>query len=497
MTYTVPHFINGQRTQGSRQRFSPIYHPATGESAGQVVLSNRADIETAISAAKKAFKSWSRTTAYSRIQILFKYKQILDQHRDELAKLISKEHGKTLTDAHGSLQRGIEVLELACGAPSFLKGDYSSAVGTDVDSYSIKQPLGVCAGITPFNFPAMIGLWMFPIAIACGNTFVLKPSEKDPSCALRLAELMTEAGLPDGVLNVVQGDKEAVDVLLTHPDIQAISSVGSTPVAQHIYQTAAQHGKRVQAFGGAKNHALVMPDADIAQTAETILGAAYGSAGERCMAISVVVIVGDKAADAFIEAIKPKVENLTIGHSFEEVDMGPLVTAEHRHKVMSYIDLGITEGAELVVDGRTYQHPEHKNGFYLGGCLFDQVTPNMRIYKEEIFGPVLCVVRAPDFDTAVNYINEHEYGNGTAIFTKNGHAAREFATQVQVGMVGINVPIPVPVAYHSFGGWKHSIFGASGAYGEEGFRFYTKLKTVTQKWPKGDIEKPNFDIPVM
>lgn len=496
MPYTVPHFINGQRAEGRSQRFSPIYHPATGECVGQVILADPSDVEAAIHAAKTAFLAWSSTTPSHRTQILRQYNALLNQHRDALAKLISQEHGKTLADAHGSLQRGIDVLELACSAPSFLKGDYSATVGTGIDSFSLKQPLGVCAGITPFNFPAMIALWMFPIAIACGNTFVLKPSEKDPSCALRLAELMTEAGLPDGVLNVIQGDKEAVDALLIHPDIQAISSVGSTPVAQHIYQTAAAHGKRVQAFGGAKNHALVMPDADTSQTAETIIGAAYGSAGERCMAISVVVVIGDTAADALISELKSRVQRLTIGHSFSaNVDMGPLITAEHRQKVVSYVDLGITEGADLVVDGRSYIHPEHKEGFYLAGCLFDHVKPTMRIYQEEIFGPVLCVVRAPDFETALNYISEHPYGNGTAIFTQNGHAAREFATRVQVGMVGINIPIPVPVAYHSFGGWKQSIFGASGIYGEEGFRFYTRIKTVTQKWSVSALEQSNFGMP--
>jgi malonate-semialdehyde dehydrogenase (acetylating)/methylmalonate-semialdehyde dehydrogenase len=497
MSYIVPHFINGQRVQGSNQRFSPIYHPATGECVGQVVLASPADVESAISGAKMAFPSWSSTTPSQRVQILLRYNTLLNEHRDALARLISQEHGKTLADAHGSLQRGIEVLELACAAPNFLKGSHSASVGTGIDSFSLKQPLGVCAGITPFNFPAMIALWMFPIAIVCGNTFVLKPSERDPSCALRLAELMKEAGLPDGVLNVVQGDKEAVDVILSHPDIQAVSSVGSTSVARYIYQTAAAHGKRVQAFGGAKNHAVVMPDADIAQTAETIVGAAYGSAGERCMAISVVVAVGNTIADALVDELKSRVERLSIGHSFSsDVDMGPLITAEHRQKVIHYIETGLAEGAKLVVDGRDYTHPEHKEGFYLAGCLFDHVTPTMCIYQEEIFGPVLCVVRVPDFETALSYVNEHPYGNGTAIFTQNGHVAREFAMRAQVGMVGINVPIPVPVAYYSFGGWKQSIFGASGIYGEEGFRFYTKLKTVTQKWSMSMLEKSNFNMPL-
>lgn len=497
MSYIVPHFIHGQRTEGSSQRRSPIYHPATGAVAGHAILANESDVNLAISAAKAAFSSWSCTTLARRTQLMFEYKKLLDQHRDELAKLIAEEHGKTIPDAHGSLQRGIEVVELACGAPGYLKGDYSEAVGTGIDCFSIRQPLGVCVGISPFNFPAMIGLWMFPLAIVCGNTFVLKPSEKDPSCAVHLAELMKAAGLPDGVLNVIQGDKEAVDVLLTHSDVQAVSFVGSTPIAEHIYKTAAAHGKRVQAFGSAKNHALVMPDVNIPQTAEMLVGAAYGSAGERCMAISVVVVVGNPTANALVDALKSRVAHLKIGHSCaNDVEMGPLITAEHRAKVSAYVDSGVAEGAQLVVDGRQYQHPEYPEGFYLGGCLFDHVTPNMRIYQEEIFGPVLCVLRAPDFETALKWINEHQYGNGTAIFTQDGHAAREFVSRVQVGMVGVNVPIPVPVSYHNFGGWKNSIFGASGAYGEEGFHFYTRLKTVTQRWPRMK-EKSDFNIPTM
>lgn len=497
-TYTVPHFIHGKPTEGTSGRFGDIYQPATGEIIGKVPMANAQDVDTAVSAAKAAFRGWAATPPARRAGIMFKYNQLLHQHRDEIAQLIAKEHGKTLPDAHGSLQRGIEVVEFACGAPHLLKGDYTESVGTGIDSYSMHQPLGVCVGITPFNFPAMIPLWMFPMALICGNTFVLKPSEKDPSCGLRLVQLMHEAGLPEGVLNLVNGDKEAVDALLRHPDVKAISSVGSTPVAAYIYQTAASHGKRVQAMGGAKNHALVMPDADLDQAVDAIVGAAYGSAGERCMAIPVVVTVSDATADALVEKIAPRVEKLNIGHSLgKDIDMGPLVTAEHRKKVLSYVDLGVTEGAKLVVDGRNYVHPEHKNGFYMGGCLFDHVTPNMRIYREEIFGPVLCIVRAPSFDTALQWTSEHEFGNGTAIFTNSGYYAHEFAARVQVGMVGINIPIPVPVAYHSFGGWKHSMFGDIGTHGMEAVRFYTKRKTVTERWPVGKKEGADFNIPTM
>ncbi len=498
MTYTVPHFIHGKLAEGSSKRFGNIYHPATGELAGKTPLANSQDIDAAVSAAKTAFPSWSATTPSRRASIMFKYLQLLNQHRDELAQLLSKEHGKTLADAHGSLQRGIEVVEFACGAPHLLKGEYAENVGSGIDSYSMYQPLGVCVGITPFNFPAMIPLWMFPLAIVCGNTFVLKPSEKDPSCGLRLVQLMYEAGLPNGVLNMVNGDKEAVDALLAHPDVKAVSSVGSTPVAAHIYQTAALHGKRVQSMGGAKNHALLMPDADMDQAVEAIIGAAYGSAGERCMAIPVVVAVGDATADQLVEKLIPRVQNLKIGHSLmDNIDMGPLVTKEHREKVLSYVDIGVKEGAKLVVDGRGFVHPEHPKGFYMGGCLFDHVKPNMRIYREEIFGPVLCIVRAPDFETALQWTSEHEFGNGTAIFTNSGYFAHEFAARVQVGMVGINIPIPVPVAYHSFGGWKRSMFGDIGTHGMEAIRFYTKRKTITERWPAGKLEGANFNIPTM
>lgn len=498
MTYTVPHFIQGKPSEGHSGRFGKIYHPATGEVAGKVPLANAQDVDAAVKAAKTAFPGWAATTPSRRASVLFKYNQLLQQHRDELAQLVAKEHGKTLPDAHGSLQRGIEVVEFACGAPHLLKGEYAEMVGGGIDSYSMYQPLGVCVGITPFNFPAMIPLWMFPLAIACGNTFVLKPSEKDPSCGLRMVQLMQEAGLPDGVLNLINGDKEAVDALLAHPDVKAISSVGSTPVAEYIYKTAASHGKRVQSMGGAKNHALVMPDADLDQATDAIIGAAYGSAGERCMAIPVVVAVGDTTADTLVEKLIPRVQALKIGHSFDkDIDMGPLVTAEHRDKVLSYVEIGIKEGAKLVVDGRNYRHPQHKHGFYMGGCLFDHVTPSMRIYREEIFGPVLCILRAPDFETALQWTNEHEFGNGTAIFTRDGYYAHEFAARVQVGMVGINIPIPVPVAYHSFGGWKRSMFGDIGTHGMEAMRFYTKRKTVTERWPVGKKEGADFNIPTM
>lgn len=495
--YTVNHLINGKLAAGQSGRTQDIFNPATGQVVGKVDLANISEIDRAVESAKKAFPAWSATTPARRATILFKYLSLLNQHKDELAELITREHGKTTEDARGSLQRGFEVVEFACGAPTLLKGNYTESVGSNIDSYSIRQPLGVCVGITPFNFPAMIGLWMFPLAVVCGNTFVLKPSERDPSCGLRLVELLYEAGLPEGVVNVIQGDKEAVDRLITHPDVKAVSFVGSTAVADHVYKTAAAHGKRIQCGGGAKNHAVIMPDADINQAADAILGAAYGSAGERCMAISVVVTVGDAPADALIARIKPQVEALKIGTGCsKQTEMGPLITEAHRDRVKSYIDLGVEEGAELVVDGRNYKDSQNPNGFYLGGSLFDKVQPNMRIYREEIFGPVLCVMRAPDFETALKWVSEHEYGNGTAIFTRDGYAAHEYATRVQVGLVGINVPIPVPVAYHSFGGWKHSYFGDTGMHGMEGVHFYTKLKTITQRWLAGKGGS-DFNIPTM
>ena len=484
MTYQVTHLIQGQSVT-SNGRTHDIYNPATGDVIGKVQLADAATVDKAVAAAKAALPAWSATPALRRARILFKFKQLLEDNITELAEIVTREHGKTIADAKGSVQRGIDVVEYACGIPTHLKGSFNEEVATEIDSYSMRQALGVCVGITPFNFPAMIPLWMFPIAIACGNTFVLKPSEKDPSCALRIVQLAIEAGLPDGVVNVVQGDKEAVDCLLQHPDVRGVSFVGSTPIAEQVYKTAIQHGKRVQAFGGAKNHCVVMPDADLEQAVDAIVGAAYGSAGERCMAISVVVAVGDQLADALVKKITPRVHALKIGPGdVADTEMGPLVTEAHLEKVKSYIDIGKSEGAELVVDGRSYKPKGHEKGFYMGGCLFDRVTPGMQIYKEEIFGPVLSIVRVPDFETALKFVNEHEFGNGTAIFTRDGNTARTYASKVQAGMVGVNIPIPVPVAYHSFGGWKRSMFGDVHMFGPEGVQFYTKLKTVTQRWLK-------------
>ncbi len=484
--YEVPHFINGRQVK-TQDRKLELYNPATGAVIGHVDVANHEIVAQAVNAAKAAFPAWSAMTPPQRAKILFRFKTLIEQNKDSLARLITQEHGKTLNEAMGSLQRGFDVVDFTCGIPSHLKSAYASDVGTGVDSFALTQPLGVCAGITPFNFPAMIPLWMFPMAIACGNTFVLKPSEKDPSCALRLVELAKEAGVPDGVVNLVNGDKETVDALLTNPDIKAVSFVGSSAVAEHVYKAASAQNKRVQAFGGAKNHCIVMPDADLDQAADALVTAAYDCAGERCMAISVVVAVGDQVADKLIEKMKPRIVNLKIGPGTTPgVEMGPLVTRQHWEKVKSYVELGKQEGAKLIVDGSQYKSKEQPNGFYMGGCLFDHVKPGMRIYREEIFGPVLSVVRVPDFETALQLINDHEYGNGTAIFTRDGYTARTFADKVQVGMVGINVPVPVPVAYHSFGGWKRSIFSDIGMYGNEAIRFYTKLKTVTQRWFPGD-----------
>ncbi|EKD54872.1 MAG: hypothetical protein ACD_60C00038G0034 [uncultured bacterium] len=494
MTYEVTHFINGQSV-ATHSRALQLFNPALGEITGKVIMADETIVEKTVAAAHAAFPAWAATTPLKRARILFKFKYLLEQHLDELAKLITEEHGKTLADARGSIQRGIDVVEFACGIPHHLKGSYTEAVGTDIDSYSVRQPLGVCVGITPFNFPAMIALWMFPLSIACGNTFILKPSEKDPSCSYRLAELAKEAGVPDGVINVVQGDKEAVDLLLKHPTVKAISFVGSTTVAEHVYQTGTAHGKRVQAFGGAKNHCVVMEDADLDQTADAIVGAAYGSAGERCMALSVAVVVGDTLADAFIAKIKPRVSALKVGSGMmPHTEMGPLITKAHWERVKSYIDLGVKEGAKLLLDGRDYKPKGYENGFYMGGSLFDKVEPSMQIYREEIFGPVLSIVRVPDFARALQLVNEHEYGNGTAIFTRDGNTARTYASKVQAGMVGINVPIPVPVAYHSFGGWKRSLFGDLHMHGQEGVQFYTKLKTVTERWLKNS-KGSDFGMP--
>ncbi|MEO8402671.1 MAG: CoA-acylating methylmalonate-semialdehyde dehydrogenase [Gammaproteobacteria bacterium] len=494
MTYQVTHFINGEAVKATGRTLD-IYNPALGDVIGYVTAADKAIVEQAIRAAKTAFPEWSATTPSKRARILFKFKALLEQHLDELAQLVTQEHGKTFSDARGSVQRGIDVVEFACAIPDHLKGTYTEEVGTEIDSYSVRQPLGVCVGITPFNFPAMIALWMFPMAIACGNTFILKPSEKDPSCGLRIAQLAKEAGVPDGVINVVQGDKETVDLLLTHPDVKAVSFVGSTPVAEYVYKTAIGEGKRAQAFGGAKNHCVVMPDADIDQAVDAIVGAAFGSAGERCMAISVVVAVGDHIADELVEKIKPRVSALKIGPGMRsEIEMGPLVTQAHWQRVKSYIDLGVEEGATLVIDGRELKPNAQQKGFFMGGSLFDHVEPSMRIYREEIFGPVLCIVRAKDFASALALVDEHEFGNGTAIFTRDGNTARTFANKVQVGMVGINIPIPVPVAYHSFGGWKRSLFGDVHMYGPESVHFYTKLKTVTQRWLK-NTNGSDFNMP--
>jgi malonate-semialdehyde dehydrogenase (acetylating)/methylmalonate-semialdehyde dehydrogenase len=476
---TLTHFVAGEPFAGSGDRFGDVYNPATGEVSSRVPFASTADVAAAVAAAKAAFPAWAATPPLKRARVLFKFKELLDRHADELAAIITSEHGKVLSDARGSVTRGIEVVEFACGIPHLLKGEFSENIGAGIDSFSLRQPLGVCAGITPFNFPAMVPLWMFPVAVACGNTFVLKPSERDPSCALRLAELLRDAGLPAGVLNVLHGDKVAVDGLLTHPDVEAVSFVGSTPIAQHVYATGSAHGKRVQALGGAKNHLVVMPDADLNQTVDALMGAAYGSAGERCMAISVAVAVGD-IGDALVERLAPRVQALKIGPGTQPgVEMGPLVTRQHWERVKGYVDLGVQEGAQLVVDGRDLKMG---NGFFLGGCLFDRVTPEMRIYREEIFGPVLVVLRVPGFREALALVNAHEFGNGAAIFTRDGDAAREFASQVKAGMVGVNVPIPVPMAFHSFGGWKHSLFGTQHVHGPDGVRFYTRLKTVTSRW---------------
>jgi malonate-semialdehyde dehydrogenase (acetylating)/methylmalonate-semialdehyde dehydrogenase len=495
--HTLGHYVDGKHVVGVSARSGAVYNPATGQESLRVAFAGANETRTAIQAAKAALPGWAATTPLRRARILFKFKALLDEHVDELARIITSEHGKVLSDARGEVTRGMEVVEFACGIPHLLKGEFSDSVGGGIDSWSLHQPVGVCAGITPFNFPAMVPMWMFPIAIACGNTFVLKPSEKDPSCALRLAELLTEAGLPPGVFNVINGDREAVETLLTDPDIAAVSFVGSTPIAQHIYETASKHGKRVQALGGAKNHMVVMPDANPALAAQALIGAAYGSAGERCMAISVAVAVGD-AGDKLIAALKPLIAELKIGAGTEEgVEMGPLVTRDHLERVRSYIDLGVKEGAALVIDGRKHSVPGHENGFYLGATLFDRVQPQMRIYREEIFGPVLAVVRVADLDAALQLVNEHEFGNGTSIYTGSGDAARKYSHSVHVGMVGINIPIPVPMAFHSFGGWKRSLFGDLHVHGADGVRFYTRMKTVTARWPTGIASGAEFVLPTM
>lgn len=482
----ISHFINGATTVPSK-RTGPVYNPALGEQTAEVSLASADEVAGAIEAAKAAFVDWSETTPLNRSRILFRFKMLLEERLDKLAEVISAEHGKVFEDARGEVVRGMEVVEFACGIPHLLKGEITEQVGRGVDAWTVNQPLGVVAGISPFNFPAMVPMWMWPVAIACGNTFIMKPSEKDPSAPLLVAEWLKEAGLPDGVFNVVNGDKEAVDVLLTHPAIQAVSFVGSTPIAEYIYSTASANGKRVQALGGAKNHLVVMPDADIDGAVSALTGAAYGSAGERCMAISVAVAVGD-IADELVDKLADKARTLKIGNGAEKgLDMGPLVTREHLAKVTSYVDAGVKEGATLVVDGRGHKVDGHESGYFIGGCLFDHVTPEMSIYQEEIFGPVLCVVRVPDYVSAVKLINAHEYGNGTSIYTRSGGAARQFTRDIQVGMVGVNVPIPVPMAFHAFGGWKRSLFGSNHMHGMEGVRFYTRRKAVTARWPEGDM----------
>jgi malonate-semialdehyde dehydrogenase (acetylating)/methylmalonate-semialdehyde dehydrogenase len=495
---TINHFVGGQEVAGTSGRFADVFNPATGEVQAKVPLASKAEVDAAVKVAVEAFPQWSATPPLIRARVMFRFKQLMEENIDKMAAMVTSEHGKVLSDAKGSVMRGIEVVEFATGIPHLLKADYSENVGTNVDSYSIRQPLGVVAGITPFNFPAMVPMWMFPIALACGNTFILKVSERDPSCANLMAELMKKAGLPDGVLNVVHGDKEAVDAILANPEIQAVSFVGSTPIAEYIYHTGTAHNKRVQALGGAKNHMIVMPDADMDQATDALMGAGYGSAGERCMAISVAVAVGDKVGDTLIDKLSPRVRGLKVAPGTDpEAEMGPLVTKQHYEKVKGYVDLGLQEGAKLVVDGRGLKLQGYENGYFLGGCLFDNVQPHMRIYKEEIFGPVLSVVRVPDYNAAAKLVNDHEYGNGTAIFTRDGDAARDFASKIKVGMVGINVPIPVPMAFNSFGGWKRSLFGDHHMHGPEGVRFYTKLKTVTSRWPTGIRAGAEFVMPTM
>lgn len=486
------HFIHGDRTDIQENvRTHPVYNPALGTEVRRVALASREDVNEAVQIAKEAFPAWRDTTPLKRARILFRFKELLESNADRLVRAIVEEHGKVWEDAQGELGRGIEVVEYACGALELLKGEHNRNVGPGIDSWSEFPPLGVVAGITPFNFPVMVPMWMFPMALACGNCFILKPSEKDPSAALILAELLREAGLPDGVFNVVNGDKEAVDALLDHPDVQAISFVGSTPIAEYIYQRGSAQGKRVQALGGAKNHAVVMPDADLDAAASALMGAAFGSCGERCMAISVVVAIGNATADALIERLQPQIEALRIGQgSRRGLDMGPVISAEHKQKIISYIQAGETEGAELICDGRQHPMQKESEGFFLGGTLFDQVTADMRIYREEIFGPVLCVVRVSHLEEAIALINAHEFGNGTCIFTQSGSQAHYFSDRVQIGMVGINVPLPVPVACQSFGGWKRSLFGDLYAYGPDAVRFYTRRKTLTQRWapPAGSAQ---------
>ncbi len=496
MTAQIPNYIAGNKIASTSGRTAPVYNPATGEQSGTLGLSSAVEVAGAVAAAKSALPEWANMPPLKRSRYMFKFKQLLDDNAAEIARHISAEHGKTHDDALGEVSRGIEVVDFACGIPHLLKGSFTRNVGPSVDTYADRQPLGVVAGITPFNFPAMVPMWMYPIAIACGNTFVLKPSERDPSAPMFVQELLLEAGFPEGVVNIVHGDKEAVDALLTHPDVKAVSFVGSTPIAEYVYTTGTANGKRVQALGGAKNHMIVMPDADMDQAVDALMGAGYGSAGERCMAVSVAVPVGQETADRLVDKLAPRVAALKVGPSTDsQAEMGPLITREAQQRVLGYIDRGVEEGADLVVDGRGLTLQGYEDGYFVGGTLFDRVTTDMAIYTDEIFGPVLSVVRVPDYDAAVDMINAHQYGNGTAIFTRDGDAARAFADAIEVGMVGINVPIPVPVAYHSFGGWKRSLFGDHSIYGPEGVHFYTRLKTVTTRWPTGIRAGAEFTFP--
>jgi malonate-semialdehyde dehydrogenase (acetylating) / methylmalonate-semialdehyde dehydrogenase len=499
LTSDITHFIGGGRSAGTSPRTQDVTNPATGAVTGRVHLASAADVDAAVAAAKAAFPAWADTPPIRRARVMFKFLELVNLHKDDLARAITAEHGKVFTDAQGEVSRGIDIIEFACGIPQLLKGDFTDQVSTGMDNWTIRQPLGVVAGITPFNFPVMVPMWMFPVAIAAGNTFVLKPSPIDPSASLLMAELLKKAGLPDGVFNVVQGDKEAVDALLVHPDVKAISFVGSTPIANHIYETGAHHGKRVQALGGAKNHMVVMPDADLDQAVDALIGSAYGSAGERCMAISVAVLVGD-VADRIMPKLIERTKTLKVLDGMNlEAEMGPIVTRAAYERITGYIDAGVMQGADLLVDGRRFDAKQTgegcEGGFWMGGTLFDNVTPSLRIYKEEIFGPVLSCVRVADFGEAVQLINDHEFGNGTSCFTRDGNVAREFARRIQVGMVGINVPIPVPMAWQGFGGWKKSLFGDMHAYGEEGVRFYTKQKSIMQRWPESIGKGAEFVMP--
>jgi malonate-semialdehyde dehydrogenase (acetylating)/methylmalonate-semialdehyde dehydrogenase len=496
---TIGHYLHGRVAAPTSGRSQPVFNPATGAVTGHVALASTAEVDAAVASAQAAFPAWADTPPIRRARVMFKFLELLNKNKDKLAHMITAEHGKVFTDAQGEVSRGIDIVEFACGIPQLLKGDFTDQVSTGIDNWTLRQPLGVVAGITPFNFPVMVPMWMFPVAIAAGNSFILKPSPIDPSPSLFMADLLKQAGLPDGVFNVVQGDKEAVDALLVHPDVKAVSFVGSTPIANYIYETGAHHGKRVQALGGAKNHMVVMPDADLEQAVDALIGAGYGSAGERCMAISVAVLVGN-VADKLVPMLEARAKTLVIKNGVElDAEMGPIVTSAAHERITGYIDIGVKEGAKLLVDGRGFKGAQAGDGcdkgFWMGGTLFDHVTPDMRIYKEEIFGPVLGCVRVKDFAEAVNLINAHEFGNGVSCYTRDGHVAREFSRRIQVGMVGINVPIPVPMAWHGFGGWKKSLFGDMHAYGEEGVRFYTKQKSIMQRWPESTGKGAEFAMP--